>query len=329
MKTQNKMRLLSYLFVSLILLLCSVTAFSGAEEKPCSITLRYEISGAEFSIYKVGDITASGAVCTEEFARYNVDLYSDNSGQTLAAYIERDNIPALMTEKTNSKGEVLFDGLSKGVYLTTGEFAVHDGIVYSVMPSIISVPALADGVEQHDVAANVKYGKRMSGSGKVGVVKVWKTSSGKPLRPEITVQLLRNGEIYDTVVLSESNSWKHTWTDLDIFSQWLVTEKEIDKDYSVDICNNNYIFTITNTEKEQQETTVPTTSPDTAPTTAPSTPPSTAPTTSPSQAPTTKPYNPPTIPQTGQLNWPVPVLSITGVLLVLVGLLLMRKNKHE
>ena len=212
-----------------------------------------------------------------------------------------------MTEKTNSKGEVLFDGLSKGVYLTTGEFAVHDGIVYSVMPSIISVPALADGVEQHDVAANVKYGKRISGSGKVGVVKVWKTSSGKPLRPEITVQLLRNGEIYDTVVLSESNSWKHTWTDLDIFSQWLVTD----------------------TEKEQQETTVPTTSPTTAPTTAPSTPPSTAPTTSPSQAPTTKPYNPPTIPQTGQLNWPVPVLSITGVLLVLVGLLLMRKNKHE
>ena len=56
MKAQIRTRLLSYLFVFLILLLCSVTAFSGAEEKPCSITLRYELSDAEFSIYKIGNI---------------------------------------------------------------------------------------------------------------------------------------------------------------------------------------------------------------------------------------------------------------------------------
>ena len=126
MKTRIRTRLLSYLFVSIILLLCSVTVFSGAEEKPCSITLRYELSDAEFSIYKIGNITDSGAVCTDEFARYHVDLYSADASWTLASYIERDHLQPLMTVKTDSKGEALFDGLSKGVYLTTGEFAVHD-----------------------------------------------------------------------------------------------------------------------------------------------------------------------------------------------------------
>ena len=326
MKTRIRTRLLSYLFVSIILLLCSVTVFSGAEEKPCSITLRYELSDNEFSIYRIGNITDSGAVCTDEFAPYHVDLYSDNAAQTLAAYIQRDKLPPLMTAKTNSKGEVLFDGLTKGVYLTIGEGAVRDGIVYSVMPSIISVPYFADGAEQHDVASKVKYGKSSGGSGKLSVVKVWKTSTGEPLCPEVTVQLLQNGVLYDTVVLSKENSWKHTWTNLDLFSQWTIVEKEIEADYEVDISNDSYVYTITNTAKEPPETTAPTTVPSTETTTSPSQVPTTIPVTPPS---TTKPYTPPTIPQTGQLNWPIPTLCITGVLLILIGLLMIRKNRHE
>ena len=326
MKTRIRTRLLSYLFVSIILLLCSVTVFSGAEEKPCSITLRYELSDNEFSIYRIGNITDSGAVCTDEFAPYHVDLYSDNAAQTLAAYIQRDKLPPLMTAKTNSKGEVLFDGLTKGVYLTIGEGALRDGIVYSVMPSIISVPYFADGAEQHDVASKVKYGKSSGGSGKLSVVKVWKTATGEPLCPEVTVQLLQNGVLYDTVVLSKENSWKHTWTNLDLFSQWTIVEKEIEADYEVDISNDSYVYTITNTAKEPPETTAPTTVPSTETTTSPSQVPTTIPVTPPS---TTKPYTPPTIPQTGQLNWPIPTLCITGVLLILIGLLMIRKNRHE
>ena len=35
------------------------------------------------------------------------------------------------------------------------------------------------------------------------------------------------------------------------------------------------------------------------------------------------------LPQTGQLNWPIPVLALTGCVLVLVGLACRRKNDHE
>ena len=33
--------------------------------------------------------------------------------------------------------------------------------------------------------------------------------------------------------------------------------------------------------------------------------------------------------QTGQLNWPIMVFGLLGILLVLAGLLMMRKRKHE
>lgn len=45
----------------------------------------------------------------------------------------------------------------------------------------------------------------------------------------------------------------------------------------------------------------------------------------------TDPPNPPGLPQTGQLNWPVPVLALCGTILVIMGLFLCfgRRKKHE
>lgn len=45
--------------------------------------------------------------------------------------------------------------------------------------------------------------------------------------------------------------------------------------------------------------------------------------------PTTTPPTEPGLPQTGQLNWPVPLLAIGGALLMAVGLLLKKGRKYE
>ena len=37
----------------------------------------------------------------------------------------------------------------------------------------------------------------------------------------------------------------------------------------------------------------------------------------------------PNLPQTGQLNWPIPLLCVAGAVLILIGLILMRKKHHE
>jgi len=320
MKTLNRTRLFSFLSVFIILMLCSVTVFNGAVEKQGSITLRYELSDVEFSIYQVGIVTDSGVVCTDQFKPYHVDINSENAAQTLEAYIARNKLEPLMKARTDSKKEVLFDNLTKGVYLTIGESTVADGVIYTVMPSIISIPYIENNAEHWDVAANVKNNKGTDGADRLSVVKVWKTPEGRPTYPEVTVQLLKDGKIYDSVVLNDSNSWKYTWTQLDKDSRWTVTEKEFDADYKVDISENNHIFTITNSIDEPHETTTPGTEPSEPSTTTPTSP------TSPTRPGTTVP---PKIPQTGQLNWPIPLLCVAGAVLILIGLILMRKKHHE
>ena len=57
----------------------------------------------------------------------------------------------------------------------------------------------------------------------------WNDKGNEINRPEqVTVTLLGNGTVYDTVKLTKDNGWKYTWNDLDGTSSWLaVTRDEI------------------------------------------------------------------------------------------------------
>lgn len=82
--------------------------------------------------------------------------------------------------------------------------------------------------------------------------------------------------------------------------------------------NGEYILDVLCDPKVPVETepTTPPPSPPPPPTTPPSTPP-------PSTTPPKPPGNPPPkVPQTGQLNWPVPVMAISGCILFVLGLVL-------
>lgn len=48
-----------------------------------------------------------------------------------------------------------------------------------------------------------------------------------------------------------------------------------------------------------------------------------------SARPFPSPPTPPSIPKTGQLNWPIPVLLLCGSVLVLLGVLLRKKSRNE
>lgn len=78
-------------------------------------------------------------------------------------------------------------------------------------------------------------------------------------------------------------------------------------------------------EVEAKPTTTPSVTPSTTPSVTPSTTPSITPTTTPSVTPskpvtTITPTTTPTvIPKTGQLDWPIPILAMTGLALILIG----------
>lgn len=117
------------------------------------------------------------------------------------------------------------------------------------------------------------------------------------------MQLLRDGSVYDTVTLNADNNWRYTWSNLDNSYQWTVVEKECDG-YNVVVSREGVTFVVTNTYQ-----------PETTPPTEPSTP-----TTSSAK---------PTLPQTGQLWWPVPMLCFAGLLFIVVGLIRRRRGDDE
>ena len=80
------------------------------------------------------------------------------------------------------------------------------------------------------------------------VNKVWKDDGiGRPAG--ITVHLLRNGEVYDTVILSEKNNWSYAWDNVDKRYEWSV-EEEVPEGYVATYKTNasGWVTTITNTK---------------------------------------------------------------------------------
>ena len=83
----------------------------------------------------------------------------------------------------------------------------------------------------------------------VSVSKVWK-DGGSSNRPSyVSVQLYRNGNAYgNTVTLSESNSWRYTWSNLDDDYTWTVNEVNVPRGYTRTVTRSGDVWTITNTK---------------------------------------------------------------------------------
>ena len=260
-------------------------------------------SEVAFSIYRVASVSEDGAYrLTSDFEQYSVSLENlDSSGwraltQTLDAYVARDDISPLLTRKTGQDGSFQITGLSSGLYLVTGEQYAEGSLVYTPEPMLVSIPGqAASGEWNYDIEVLCKFDREDVEDVRTSrkVQKVWADDGNEEKRPEeISVQLLENGRIVDTVVLSRENNWEYTWDHLDGSSKWQIVEASVPDGYTVTTTQEGNVFVLTNT--------------------------------SPSERPSR-------LPQTGMLWWPVPVLACSGLLLLVVGLVLRRKQEdlHE
>lgn len=81
----------------------------------------------------------------------------------------------------------------------------------------------------------------------ITAVKVWDDVGFESLRPaSITVELLNDGEVYDTVTLDNDNHWMYQWTGLQASEAWSIRELTV-PDYTTTIERNGNVFVITNT----------------------------------------------------------------------------------
>lgn len=275
-----------------------------------SLTVRFRhdgkgLPGAQIKLYHVADVNADGGLTLiSPFDQYPIQIEGRSESEmagiatTLEGYILRDAVAPAVTAVTNQYGSAAFAGIEQGLYLILGDRYAAEGTNYTIQPSMVQLPFWNAAEERWDyeVMMNAKYSFAPDAATVTRkVLKVWENVEGVTELPqEITVHLLQDGEVHDTVVLTAENLWRHTWLDLDATSRWTVVEDELD-DYIVNITQEGITFVITNTYDPDEP--VPT--------------------------PTPPPTDPdkPQLPQTGQLWWPVPMLISLGLLLIVIGLL--------
>lgn len=261
------------LLAAVLCLLTSVAQAAGSIDltrKP-TLTLtcrdgKTALSGAKFSIYRVADADETGELTVRsEFDEFDLDIRGKNDrrwremAQTLESYVLRRGLTPADSGKTDKTGMLTFPTqgktLAAGLYLVIGERHTQGGNDYDAEPFFVLLPTqdLENNEWVYDVSANVKFGKTpVPDDGDTvtrKVLKVWDDDGAEDSRPqEITVELLRNGKVYDTVKLSEKNNWRYTWLDLDADARWSVTEKTV-SGYTVSITREGITFVVTNTKK--------------------------------------------------------------------------------
>lgn len=251
---------LSALVVSVFFMPCfSVLGLELPDpEKPLSLTVtlksqddgtRYA-AGADVTIYKVADcIITDGSitfVLNEDYAGSGFDpegRITQSVIDGLVKFTEKNNIKGL-TKKTGADGKAVFEGLTGGVYLVTAK-GLPEGFS-SFVPFVYYLPYTDQdtGEWRYDGTAEPKltYYKPVS----VSVRKVWNDDNSN--RPQsVTVQLINEDGVYDTVTLNQGNGWKYEWTNMRPDKDWSVKEINIPADYKATYSSSGYSFTVTNT----------------------------------------------------------------------------------
>lgn len=279
------------------------------------------IKDADFSLYYLGSVSNGRITPDEPFSSYKVSFDISDSekmaslAETVWAYALRDDISPDYTDSTDEGGSADFDGsvLPEGAYLLAAKKHYQNGTYYFCKPAILVIPygqtdtlivtPKFEAVPEDTQSVSVSY----------RVLKAWVQDEGGIRPVEIQVQLLCDGEIYDTVVLSYENNWKYQWDNLSVLNHWTVTEKTVVGDYVVSLSSQEKAFLLTNSGEigdDEPETQEPTTKPDK--TTKPD---------------TTEPEE--ELPVTGLLRWPAPYLAMAGVFIFALGYMKYRKSEDE
>lgn len=263
------------------------------------------LSGVRFDVFLVGTVDEYGDVHAEaDFADFDVAIEGKDSddwralSSTLEGYVALQDLKPFASALTDDKGLALFPGLPAGLYFVRGHRLTLEDTSYDCEPFMVRLPHFDEVTGQYldELTVQPKHYIPENNPITRKVLKVWDDKGHEDKRPEeLTVHLLCNGEIYDTVKLTAENNWRWTWENLNGYERWTVTE-EVPTGYTVEITQEGITFLITNTYEE----------------------------------PTPPPPPPPEeLPQTGQLWWPVPILAMAGLFLTAAGLLRRRGSRYE
>lgn len=278
-------------------------------EKPlANVSFRlYFVARAE----KYGNNVKYELISPYDKANFDISDLQDASIPVHLAYFAESNSLPYTEKSTDDNGKLVFGNLDVGLYLIVP--SQRDN--HTTTPFLISIPEYdsQNGKWEYHIDASPKFiGGDSEGDGDdtyISVVKKWDTDKSHP--GSVTVVLLRDFQEYEKVQLNESNNWHFRWDNLPKNHTWSVVETEVPKGYTVYYDTSSNTVTIINKSDKPEE-----------------------PTSEPSADDEGTTVKPPVdeedkLVQTGQLNWPVPVCAISGLLIFSVGWAVLNFGKKE
>lgn len=262
-----------------------------------TITASYNetgLSGVIFHIYRISAVDEYGELTpTADFRKYadqlDICIEKNEGWIEIAKTLEQDILLSGSPEPTASavsdeNGIATFSDLELGLYLVIGTSIEKGEYLYSTGPFMVMFPNWDPDSNTWVYSVNaVAKTDRQPTLIDIEVVKIWKDDCHKDQRPQsISVMLLCDGEPYgDSITLPHNGQWKYTWHDLEANHRWTVEEETVVGYQAPDIQRNGNTFIIRNVCSKPGAS----------------------------------------LPQTGLLWWPVPVLTACGLLCIVAGLI--------
>ena len=207
------------------------------------------ISGAELTIYKVANVINENNnlkyVYVDDIKNCDGDLTNllDNSLTNKINKCIGDKEIATKVDKTNEDGIVNFDNLELGLYLIKQTNNVSG---YSNIDSfLVNIPEVIDNKWVYDINAIPKTDiiKLMD----VVVIKKWDNINSDTPK-EVTIQLLKDDEVIDEIILNNENNWTFTWEQIEASDKYLVKEINVPVGYTATYRQIDNQFIVTNTK---------------------------------------------------------------------------------
>lgn len=245
----------------------SAPAATAATAVEGSITVTYQyqeaaLNNADINLYRLADWSAKGGYTpTGDFANhtaYPVDWDILNADQqtlrdfanTMAGYIAVNKPAAENTLKTDSAGVATFNQLKDGLYLAV--VAPYQGNVLTCQTAamLVALPNVhKPAADQRTLSIEPKADCAVPPTTTISVTKVWKDKDQSKRPESVTMNLLQDGKIYDSIMLNNANDWKYTWKGLQTKHEYTVVEANVPGNYTALIDRENNDYTVTNTAK--------------------------------------------------------------------------------
>ena len=232
------------------------------------LTLCYQqeeqvFSDLPISIYRVAEAFPDGTFeLIEPFSSYPINIHDitvqeqwKNTAVTLNAYIVANQLMPYREAVTNDAGTAVFEHLKTGLYLVSEVVAENNSGTYIFDQFMVYLPTpQPDGSFDYAVEAKPKCVDYVPKT-EYRVTKLWQDAGNKDDRPEeITVDIYKDGELWETQILGASNNWSYVWYVSDKEqSNWAVVERSVPEEYNVTVQKNGGTFSIINTHKSNPE----------------------------------------------------------------------------